>query len=235
MRWQATVIKAGSLVAALLMSCEPGEGFCPVGPIVCEGEGCADAGAPTTEQCITFEQAAELAKFAGRRIRKLTVTAEPPMFGFVSATATDSRAICRDNTCYLFPDGEALLHAVPTTQVLFVGWSGCSTSTDSNLTLPATASNLQCVAHFAPAFIILSASSTGGSGAPIHVTSSTGCDSDNSCVVFYGGSFTVTAPTDPGFQFTGWTGCANSTDPVLVLTNVTGPLPACVAQYQPVP
>ena len=93
---------------------------------------------------------------------------------------------------------------------------------------------MQCVAHFAPAFIVLQASSTGWSDAPIHVVSSTGCDATNGCVVRYGGSFTLTAPTNPAYRFIGWTGCATSTNPILVLPNVSGPLPACVAQYQPV-
>jgi hypothetical protein len=163
------------------------------------------------------------------------VAAEPAQLGFVNASATDSRAICKNNTCYLFSDGAAALWAVPETQVFFVGWSGCSNnSSDSHLTVSATGSDLQCIAHFAPAFIVLQASSTGWSDAPIRVTASTGCDSTGGCVVRYGGSFTLTAPTDPAYQFVGWSGCASSTDPVLVLTNVTGILPTCVAQYQPV-
>jgi hypothetical protein len=224
----------GMLVAAVSMSCAPGEGFCPTQPIVCEGDGCPDAGAPTSDECITFEQAAQLSRRGVRGIHKLTTSVDPLRYGFVSARALDEQAICKDDTCYLLPGAPVALYAVPSTQVLFVSWSGCSSSTQSQITVSGTGTDQQCKAHFAAAFIVLQASSTGWADAPIHVTASSGCDSTNGCVVFYGGSFTVTAPTDPAYRFIGWSGCSSSTDRVITLSNVTGPLPACVAQYQPV-
>jgi len=231
-RTSATV--GNMVMAAAAMSCAPGEGFCPTQPIVCEGEGCADAGPPAAGECVTFEQAAALAQRGLRGIDKLTTSVEPERYGFVSARALDSQSICKEGTCYLLPEGSVALYAVPTTQVLFVSWSGCSSSAESQITVDANGKDLDCAAHFAAAFIVLQASSTGWAGAPIHVTASSGCDSTNGCVVFYGGSFTLTAPTAPEYRFTGWAGCSSSTDPVLTLSNVTGPLPACVAQYQPV-
>lgn len=216
------------------LGCAPGEGFCPTPPVVCEGDGCSDAGTPTSDDCITFEQAEQLARRGVRGIHKLTTSVDPQRYGFVSARALDEQSICKDDTCYLLPGAPVALYAVPTTQVLFVNWTGCSDSTQSQITVSGTNTDLQCAAHFAAAFIVLQASSTGWVDAPIRVTASSGCDSTNGCVVFYGGSFTLTAPTNPEYQFIGWAGCSTSTDPVLTLSNVTGPLPACVAQYQSV-
>jgi hypothetical protein len=224
----------GSLAAAIgALGCEPGEGFCPTQPIVCEGDGCADAGAPGAD-CVTFEEAAALAQRGVRGIHKLTTAVDPVPWGFVSARALDSQSICKDDTCYLLPGASVSLHEVPETQALFLNWSGCSTSTEPQITIQGSGTDLQCTAHFAAAFIVLQASSTGWVDAPIHVTASSGCDSTNGCVVFYGGSLTLTAPTDPAYRFSGWSGCSSSTDPVLTLSNVTGPLPACVAEYVPV-
>lgn len=234
MRWRTGAVTAGSLVATLSSGCTPGQAFCPAASIACTGDGCADAGTTPSADCITFEEAAALAKAGTRGVHTLTTAVQPARYGFVSARATDSRAICEESTCYLLAGGSVALYAVPETQALFVDWSGCSASTASNLTVSATGTDLQCTAHFAPGFIVIQASSTGWSDAPIHVTSSSGCDTTNSCVVMYGGSFTLTAPTSPTYRFTGWTGCATSTDPVLVLPHVTGPVPACVANYQPV-
>lgn len=233
MQWRTSAVTAGSWVAALLISCDPGQDFCPAESVVCTGDGCADAGAPETTDCITFAQAAALAEAGVRGVHQLTTAVEPARYGFVSARATDTRAICEHDTCYLFPDGSVALWAVPDTQVQWVGWKGCSSSDAAHLTVSATGKDIQCTARFAPAFIIIQASSSGFSDAPIHVTTSSGCDSTNGCVVRYGGSVTLTAPTNPAYEFIGWTGCASSTAPVLVLPSVVAPLPACVAQYLP--
>ena len=234
MQWRTGAMAAGSLAAMLSIGCDPGEGFCPAASVVCAGDVCGDAGTTATTGCITFDEAAALATAGGRGIHKLSTAVDPARYGFVSATATDSRSICNQDTCYLFSDGSVALYAVPETQALFVDWSGCSTSTAPHVTISATGADQVCTAHFAPAFIVIQASSTGFVGAPIHVTSSTGCDATNGCVVRNGGSVTLTAPTNPAYTFTGWSGCASSKDPVLVLPSVTGPLPACVAQYSPV-
>ena len=122
MRWRTSAVTAGSLAATLLMACDPGQGFCPADPVVCTGDGCGDAG--TTGDCITFEQAAALAKAGTRGVHQLSTSVAPSLWGFVGTTATDSRSICKQDTCYLFSDGSVLLHAVPETQALFVGWSG---------------------------------------------------------------------------------------------------------------
>jgi hypothetical protein len=228
----------GVVMAAMLTGaagCAPGEGFCPTSPFTCQDGACADAGTPSAEECVTFEQAAELAKRGVRGIHKLTTAVDPVPWGFVSARAVDNQSVCKDGTCYLLPDGAVALWAVPDTQVLFTHWSGCSSSTESQLTVDATGADQECKAHFAAAFIVLAVSSTGWVDAPVHVTASSGCDAINGCVVFYDGSFTLTAPTDPAYRFVGWSGCSSSAEPVITLTNVRGPLPACVAEYEAVP
>ncbi|MDB4975945.1 MAG: cell wall/surface repeat protein [Myxococcaceae bacterium] len=218
----------------LMVACGPEAPFCQT-ELVCTDAACSDAGASASEECISFEKAAALADDPQGGVRRVSARAEPTQGGFVATTSSNDQAVCRDGACYVKRNGAVSLHAVPETQNLFERWSGCSDSTEPNLTLSSVHSDRECVAHFAPYLIIVLGQSSGWYRAPaVALRAGAGTECTAVCRVSYGGTMTLTAPQSESYRFLGWSGCSTSAAPELILENLTRSPDPCVARYEPV-
>ncbi|HEX5660815.1 MAG TPA: hypothetical protein VFX59_26660 [Polyangiales bacterium] len=195
----------------------------------CEVAPCEDE---AESACVTFDEAADRAAQPNSGIYKVTTGQDGG--GAVNASAANANAICQHGTCYVKGDGQVDLAAYGH-QTVFFGWSGCSDSTAPHLTLGPLSANAACAAHFGPGLIRASGITAGrDDGATVQIAGS--CSGSAHCSFLNGGSVTLTAPaSDARFAFTGWSGCASSSEPTLRLTNVTQALPECVANYVAAP
>jgi hypothetical protein len=208
--------------AMTALACSPADDFCR--PAV-QCVDCADAGVVEDESCVSFDEAEQLAQRPGSGLRKLTGNATGG--GVVTVVSQNAQTICRGTTCYLRRTGEVELYAAPGPSSLFVGWSGCSTSTEQRIAISNLRADAVCTAQFAPRFIVINTGVTGWYRARVSIDQ---CPGAQACAVEYGGDITLRAPTSDSYRFLSWS-CAMSTDPTLALTDVRSVLPPCIAQF----
>lgn len=138
-----------------------------------------------------------------------------------------------DVACTVPRDGMVEFIAYSSEGYLFDGWTGCSKSESHTLTLSAVRKNMTCVANFVPAPTVQVIASTNRYqvNASIFLPDGTYCG-PYSCYVPVGGSLTIEAPMGSTTRpFLGWSGCSESPEPVLVLSNITQQLPTCLANF----
>ncbi len=209
------------IACSVVLGCAPREEFCP---FVLPGDE-----EPTG--CITFEEAAELAKDPYSGVHTVTIRRDPDNTAAAPPFALNGDAICRVDTCYVRWQGELALNATPSPGQDFLRWSGCSDSTEARITLRHIRRDSECVAHFVPHFIVVTASVVGWYDQHVQLNSSLGCSATDSCVTERGGSVTLVAPSDPNFEFFGWSGCTSSSALTITLENLQQST-HCAARYQ---
>jgi hypothetical protein len=214
------------MACGVVLGCAPHEeAFCPSNIVVEPDAGIEPA------SCITFEEASELANDPYSGVHTLTVSRDPPNTAAAIPTASNEDATCRGDTCYVRKRGKVAIVATPSPGQRFLNWSGCSDSTDSRLELTNLRADTECVAHFVPQFIVVTAGVTGFYDQHVQLTSSIGCSATNSCLTTYGGSMTLVAPSNASFQFLGWSGCSTSKELTITLDNLTQST-MCMAHYR---
>lgn len=143
------------------------------------------------------------------------------------AASTDGRS-CVNARCTVDHGASVSLTATADTGAAFLGWSGCSDSSEPTLTLASVTSNQTCTARFrALEYNVrgVAAPSAGGS-----VSCASGC------MVRHGADveLTATANSARGYRFAGWSGCTPADDNPLALTGVTADR-VCTARFELVP
>jgi len=144
---------------------------------------------------------------------------------------------CNAEECEVHPGGRATLSAVATTDYHFLRWSGCSDSTDSEITLRFVKADQECVAHFVPNTIIVQAFLVGQYRGTTKLTAG-----DRSCTgvgctlaVPYGTLVTIEPLVGSSYRFISWSQCSTSTDPVLVIPAETSQRTlVCLAIAEPI-
>jgi hypothetical protein len=138
------------------------------------------------------------------------------------------------STCTVPRGGSLVISAFSSEGYVFDRWSGCSNSRLQKITLSSLHANTACVARFKQAPTVLVSATVQGlfrETAALTLPDGTYCG-PYSCYVPVGGSLTVEAPASSSAQpFLGWSGCSDSKERVLVLTNIPAGLPTCVASY----
>ncbi|HEX5661100.1 MAG TPA: hypothetical protein VFX59_28105 [Polyangiales bacterium] len=211
------------VACAVVLGCAPREeDFCQSNVVS------TDAG--ITGDCITFEEASELATEPNSGVHTLTVKRDPANTAAAIPTASNSDAICRGDTCYVRAAGKVAIFAAASPGQRFLSWS-CSESTSTNLELTNLRADTECIARFVPQYIVVTAGVSGWYDQHVQLTSSNGCSATDSCVTTYGGSMTLVAPASESHTFLGWAGCSESKERTITLSNLTQPT-MCVAQYE---
>lgn len=184
--------------------------------------GCTTSAQPT----ITLDDVTQtsMCRATFTRVR-VVVSAVAGEGGAVSASA--GGAACANARCTVDFGSSVMLSATPATGFLFGGWTDCTTSASTGITLDNVTANSTCRASFTRMrFSVTTGVAPARSG---DVTcSSTGCGVD------FGGSLELTArPSSGAFRFVRWSDCSTSTSASLTLTNITGAR-NCVANFEPV-
>jgi hypothetical protein len=155
--------------------------------------------------------------------------------GTVTASSRSHRARCEGNTCEARLGSWVTLQASPAEQYRFLGWSGCSDSSETQITLRFIHRDQECVAHFAPDYVTVSAFVIGWYRAQVHISAPDRTCSSYSCSVPYGTPVTLEAPSSPSYRFISWGECSSSTEPTLVVST-EGPHRSinCLAIMEPI-
>jgi len=144
-----------------------------------------------------------------------------------SVSASTGGDACAGARCTVDFGSSVMLSATPATGFQFGGWSDCTTSSNTSITLNDVTQNRTCRATFTRMrFTVSTSVAPAGSG---QVTCGTaGCGAD------YGGSLTLAArPASGAWKFSRWSDCSTSTSADLTLSNITSAR-SCVAHFDPV-
>jgi Divergent InlB B-repeat domain len=153
------------------------------------------------------------------------VIASAGLGGAVSASSGGQD--CPDASCLVPYGGSAELRAAAAPGYSFSGWSGCSTSTESTLTLLDVTAAASCTASFTLMRFIVSA--TAGPGGSVSASRGNQPCLNASCGVDFGGTVTLRAEPDASHTFGGWS--CGSVEPVLTITNVMADQ-SCAARFE---
>jgi hypothetical protein len=143
----------------------------------------------------------------------------PAAAGTTAASSQSAAAVCAADTCTVDARADVSVLASPAAGYRFVSWSGCADSTTNPLLLSALQEPKQCTANFERiTYVVAAVASAGGT-----VSGSLGNQAcaGASCTVPHGDDVTFSAAPATGYAFTGWSDCATSTEPTLVLSAVT--------------
>jgi Divergent InlB B-repeat domain len=138
---------------------------------------------------------------------------------------TSSDGCSSTQTCVVGSGGSVTLQAPTNESYRFLGWGGCSTSTDTRLVLenltqpqPMCAARYQAITHDVSWSVAADAPDGSvrlGASGPDFV-----CDASHCAVVLHQ-RVSLEAVPDDGASFVGWTGCSDSKEPRLTLSDVT--------------
>lgn len=204
---------------AVSFTAEPASGYSFAG-----WSDCSNSSQPTVSLTVTANRTCR-ASFA--RIR-LTVSATATNGGSVTASTGGNE--CFLNSCNVDHGASVTVRVNDTPGIEFVNWSGCSNSTQRTLTLNNVTSNQTCTANFRGLTYTVSASA--GAGGSVRASSGVlgqSCPS-NRCTVAFGGSATLVASADPGYEFSSWSGTGCGGGATLDLSDVRGDI-ACSASF----
>ncbi|HEY6876820.1 MAG TPA: InlB B-repeat-containing protein [Polyangiales bacterium] len=193
--------------------------------------GCSNVGTPTLTLDNITQDTSCTANFTPLRY---TVTSgiAPTDSGSVQASANGGAAQCAGGQCTVNYGTDVALTATPAVGWRFGGWSGCTTSDQATVTLPAVKADTTCQATFQRITFSVSAAFTPDNGGAVTINA-TGVGASCAglrCTVPYGGNAVLNANPGNGWSFGGWSGCSTSMDPALTLTNVTAEA-TCTANF----
>lgn len=170
-----------------------------------------------------------------QRVFTVSGTVDGAEGGTITASSRSPRARCAGSACEAAPGSSVTLHAAPADQYRFLRWSGCSDSNAGQITVRVTRRNLECVAHFAPDYVMVSAFVVGWYRALVRMTAPGISCPSYTCTVPYGTPVTLQAPSSPSYRFISWGNCSNSTDPTLILSPEGPPRSyTCLAVMEPI-
>ncbi len=156
-----------------------------------------------------------------KRIFEVSASVQPEGLGTVALTSRSHRVHCEGTRCEVGYGATVSLQATPADQYHFVRWSGCSDSTESQISLWFIREDTTCEAHFAPNFVTVSAFVVGMYRGTVFISAPGTSCSSQTCTVPYGTPVTLVPRMSESYRFIGWGSCSDSTDPVLVISTET--------------
>lgn len=143
--------------------------------------------------------------------------------GTVAISSSTAGAACAGTRCTVPFGAQVVLTATPQTGFQFGGWSGCSSSTASPLTLSNVMTSGACAATFTRQRFTVTGTPAPANGGSVAATSgSAGATcAGASCSVDFGGTVALVATPQRGFSFAGWAGCSSSTNASISVANVS--------------
>jgi hypothetical protein len=192
------------------------------------GAGCVGTGAT-----LTLLDVAQSMTCTAQYVARFVVRGTSPAAaqGVIEASSADPTRICANGACTVDRGASVRLNAVASTGYRFTTWSGggpCAAASNP-LDVTNVSANVTCNAAFVRRFTVTFADPAQGSISAAMIPSTASCTS-SACQVDEGSALELRAAADPGFRFTGWSGCSSSVDPVLTLGNVASNL-TCVANF----
>jgi Divergent InlB B-repeat domain len=147
----------------------------------------------------------------------------PSASGAIEARASGAAAQCADGACTVNYGSNVTLTAAPAVGWRFGGWTGCQTSDQATITVADVRADARCQATFQRITFVVSAGFTPDNGGAVTIDASGPGATCNGlrCTVPYGGGAALAANPANGWNFVSWSGCSDSTDRNLNLTNVT--------------
>jgi hypothetical protein len=191
--------------------------------------GCAAADDPCSDAEGSGECAGEQELAAQNQelwgVPSFSVRARVDPAGGGTATVQTRRlgSSCNADECEVPLGGRAVLSAVAATDYHFLRWSGCSDSSESEISLRFVRENLECVAHFVPNTVLVQAFVVGQYRGATRITAPGSSCSSQGCVIAvpYGTVVTIEPISSPSYRFVSWSECSTSTEPVLVIAAET--------------
>ena len=143
--------------------------------------------------------------------------------GSVSATRSDTNAVCANSTCTVNFGVSVSMTAVPAANYHFAGWTGVGCLPAGTTPLVLSNLNTSCNAAFAINTFPASVTAAPPAGGTVSIT----CTGGNCGAVPYGQPINVAAAPNAGWSFGSWSpNCAGGTATVTGATN-------CVATFRP--
>jgi hypothetical protein len=158
-----------------------------------------------------------------------TIAATAGTNGGVTATRSDTGALCVGSSCTVNFGTTVTLAAAPAVHYHFLSWAGAGCLPTTSASLPLKNLNATCNAAFAVDTFSASVAATPTAAATVGIT----CPGNNCAAVGYGQPVNVTAVANAGWSFSGWSANCNggtaSPNAVTVVGNT-----ACVASFRPI-
>jgi hypothetical protein len=152
--------------------------------------------------------------------------------GSVAISSGSAGSTCAGPRCTVPYGAEVVLTANAQTGFQFGGWSGCSTSAASPLTLSNVVASSACTATFTRQRFTVTGNAAPTDGGSVAATSSSAgatC-TGASCGVDFGGTVALVATPQRGFSFAGWAGCSSSANASISVANVSANV-GCQANF----
>lgn len=183
-----------------------------------------DPGCASANTTIAFEAVTQsltcYARFATRFL--VRGSAAPAEGGSVRPSSASPGAVCTAESCTLDGGGEVALEAVPSAGYRFSGWSGgACTGAEPIARVTNVAGNVTCQANFIGRLTVSAAASPGTGGSVLaRSDSAAAACMGASCQLDQGSRVVLSATPAPGFRFTSWSQCSDSSEPSLTLEGV---------------
>jgi hypothetical protein len=175
----------------------------------------------------------------GDKLLVVKFRADPSEGGRLAGQSFGERscALPATSSCMVMPAGGLVMTATPNQGFTFSHWDGCgSSSTNAQFSLTNVLANAECVAHFnrvvPPVNVTFGVAS--GSGSITTRDAPSGSCGATSCTLPVGGSVTLIAVPQAGFDFSGWSGCSTQSAGVLTLSSISSNQD-CRASFTPIP
>ncbi|HEY3667295.1 MAG TPA: hypothetical protein VGL19_14910 [Polyangiaceae bacterium] len=161
-------------------------------------------------------------------LNTFTIAATAGTNGAVTATRSDTAALCANASCTVNFGTTVTLAATPAAHFHFVSWAGagCAPTTTASITLKNL--NATCSAAFAIDTFAATVSAQPAAAATVGIT----CPGNNCAAVGYGQLVNVTAAANAGWSFSGWSANCNGGTASPNAVTVIGTT-ACVATFRP--